>query len=248
MLNTKIIKGDGESTHGDFAVEIWKCPSIINLNQPRLMYAGLLLSRPGLTTARPACVQAIGHFRDHKIGSVTCKIAEELPPGSLTASSSGGSSPQPLTQYLAPAATVPAAAADDISRVVNSLLRSWRVVPDRQAALQALGSRPGRPGSGPAIDLVTIAGEVFKGDGEVVARRGHRDAAAAAAAVDQSRGALSTTADVAAAFGPYAISMAVRPVTEDALQEGDGKHGYAIVLPNNLWPMNTTIIEWFLSA
>lgn len=88
---------------------------------------------------------------DHRIGSVTVKIAEELPQAKLPGAAPAGGAPSvhgstatgsapPLEQPVPLLALLSTAAdggraCEDADRVICDMLRNWAVVPDAQVTL-----------------------------------------------------------------------------------------------------------------
>lgn len=123
------------------------------------------------------------------VGSVSCKVLEELPAAPTAGPFSpqpyiqqqqqqrqsiglpGGLSGVPLTAVLAADPSVPNA-----ERLVHSMLGGWAMVADRQAALHVMSAQQqqrqlGRAGAR-GWNLVTPSGQVFKADGEIVVKLG----------------------------------------------------------------------------
>jgi chromosome segregation ATPase len=122
---------------------------------------------------RSTALRVVHHFERHRVGLATCMILAELQQhrGHSRRQHGGhaGTHPgmRPLPECVEANPRVPGSAA-----LVEHLLGSWWLVPDRESALAAMKrDRSGAPAAGsirPGRHLVTPAGEVFKADGEVV--------------------------------------------------------------------------------
>lgn len=175
------------------------------------------LSTMLVVSDRATALAVVAHYRDRRVGRVTCRILSEL------TSSGAGNRQQPQQQRrqhgrteMTPLTSLVVASDPAVAPLLESLLGGWALVGDAAAALGLLAADRGGLDAalgGRCRDLVTPRGEVFKADGEIVAgpAAGARGKAAAtpassmpyclqhhAAAIPSERGPAAAAPDAAA--------------------------------------------------
>jgi chromosome segregation ATPase len=115
---------------------------------------------------RGAAADVVQHFSTGRIGLATCLIAAEA--RAAAGSQNRRCSLPPLMGCL----SMQQSADGCLRRVLEARLGAWHLAPDRQAGLAEIERL--KRGSSGACSIVTLAGELFKADGEVVVRRAGR--------------------------------------------------------------------------
>lgn len=114
---------------------------------------------------RDAAADVLQHFHSGRIGLATCLIASEAPRQRDSAAGAHGAHLTPLMRSVA----VQPSPGDSLHAAVQSRLGSWCLTQDRRTALAAVERM--RAEALAACSIVTLAGELFKADGELVARQ-----------------------------------------------------------------------------
>ena len=154
--------------------------SVARLAQPQAGVAvnAVLAETAGLAGCvvvadRATALQVVAHYEAHRVGLVTCRILDELP--------CVQQQPQPPQQGADAVLLRPLAACVEArpgmpgaQALVTSLLGRWWLAGDREAALEAVRwdrAAAAAGGGRRRRSIATLAGELFKADGEVVAAR-----------------------------------------------------------------------------
>lgn len=91
-----------------------------------------------LVSDRSTAAAVIDHFRQHRVGTVQCKILSEAPSNAYIAASAaaGGSSSRPLLECVAAAPGV-----QGLQGLLQQLLGSWLLVDSREEASRLMHLR-----------------------------------------------------------------------------------------------------------
>jgi chromosome segregation ATPase len=84
-----------------------------------------------VVSSRPAAQRAIAHFRDHKIGTVTCKILDEISPGR-----SAGKHVPGLVQLSSVIQAAPGLQ-PTVQPLMHALFSSWYIAATKEVAMAA---------------------------------------------------------------------------------------------------------------
>ncbi len=177
------------------------CNALIVLDRSMLQAVNSVLSEVcHLPTAvvvsdRATAYEVVALFKSQRVGKVTCRVLSEMSRQQAPApeiSLPGGISGQAVAAAVGLGARLHGVAGAE--GLVGSLLAGWAVVRDRDAAqsvMQAQRQQHRAPARG-MWSLVTLSGEVFKADGEIVAR-------------------LGSNVSAAHCSGPYDLDLTVKP-------------------------------------
>ena len=113
----------------------------------------------------------VEHFKVHRVGRTSCQILDELAaaPTKQQQQQQQQRQQQQPPQHPVPLRAYVEAAAPEAAPLLDKLFSAWVLVPDVATAVAALPPR-GQASRGGAV---TLAGEVFKSDGEIVVRAGN---------------------------------------------------------------------------
>ena len=120
---------------------------------------------------RATALHVVEHFKVHRVGRTSCQILDELAaaPTKQQQQQQQQRQQQQPPQHPVPLRAYVEAAAPKAAPLLDKLLSAWVLVPDVATAVAALPPR-GQASRGGAV---TLAGEVFKSDGEIVVRAGN---------------------------------------------------------------------------
>jgi chromosome segregation ATPase len=85
---------------------------------------------------RSTAAAVIDHFRQHRVGTVQCKILSEAPPATANAAAAPSSSSRPLLECVAAVPGVPG-----LQGLLQQLLGSWLLVGSREEASRLMHLR-----------------------------------------------------------------------------------------------------------